>query len=397
MADGFGKPKYGGGGGFKVFDLKTEKSGGVAVYTFRLLPPMKSCASTGEWGKYLGQHFGYAGQDTKDQTKTKQRPFMCIEVKNFRSKIVTQSCPECDLIASNKAASDQRIVGFKSDASLAAEVVEAKIKEEAAWFKSHNCQRQWWINVMNPQGEFGVLRISHEVKKMLDTKIKELIEQYQIDPLDLEQGVYFKFTRAGAGIAVTTSVEVQMEQEKNAQGRMQFTIKMAPLSAAQAEKALAECPDLNEVIRVLSEKQVALLTQCSGDPEEVDAIWAMGEKREESPAPTPRLVPKAAPAPVPVPAPTPAPAPVLPSPKPAPAPEPAVEPPLVTMLRKAGLNDAQIAAALAAQAPATPAPVPDPTPLPPEVKAEHPKSPEPPSGLSRDKFMDLFRDNKPKQ
>lgn len=401
--EGFGKAKYGGSGGFKIYDLKTDNQGGSVSYVFRLLPPMKSQASTGVWAIYYGQHFGYAGVDPKDANKTKQRPFKCIEEKNFRTGMITRACPECALVATRKADLEFKEAQAKADTSKTEEMINDLLAEDRDWLKSHNCQRQWYMNVMTPSNEFGILRMSHEVKKLLEAKIKEAKETWGVDPTDLETGCWFRFTRTGRKISVTTTVDLEMVTNRDGSGRaIGQSLKQAPLTREQAVQALQECPDLTEVVRVLSEEQISLLTQSGGDPEEVDRIWAMGQRdAEQSPRPVSRPVPRPAPAPAPAAAPKPA-----PQPAPAAAPvAPPAEDPKIAALRALGFNDAQIAA-LSAMAPtpaAAPAPQPmaPPAPEPQQAAAPQPPAPVPPKpastpasvGLPRDQFMELFKKN----
>ena len=410
--DGFGVAKYGGGGGFKTWDLKTDKTGGTLIYTFRILPPMKSLAQEGKWALYHGTHFGYAGVDKKDSTKTKQRPFKCIEERDFRkNNMITKACPECQLVAGKKAELEAKEIQVKANIQNTEAIVKELLAEDREWLYSHNCQRQWHMNVMSPQFEFGVLRMAHEVKKLLEEKIKECKKNWGVDPTDLNSGCWFQFKRVGAKMAVQTTVELEMEQQKDATGRTTGqSLKLAPLTEEQAKQALENCPDLNDVVSVLSEQQITLLTTGSGDPEEIDNIWAMGQKSESVSAPvqapTPKPAPVAAPkpppavvvAPVVAPAPVPAPAPVA-----APvAPPAAPEDPRIALFRAAGLNDAQIQMMLALATPAAApaavaapivapvAPVAPPAAVPPTPAA----TPAAQAGLPRERFMNLFNEKK---
>lgn len=399
MTEGFGKAKYGGTGGFKAYDLKTDSQGGSLTYLYRVLPPMKSLSTSGTWAIYYGQHFGYAGVDPKDPQQTKQRPFKCIEEFNFRTKMITKACPECNLIASKKAALEAKTVKVKADISNTAEMVDNLLAADNAWLSGkggHNCQRQWHMNVMAPSGEFGVLRMSHEVKKLMEGAIKEAKDVWGIDPTDLDQGVWFKFVRTGKKMLVQTTVTIDMQMDKDPTGKSRGQIpKPAPLTPAQIEQALQECPDLTEVVRTLSEKQITLLTKCSGDPNEVDEIWAMGEAVAPTSSvstPAPRLAPE------PVPQPKPAPV-VAPAPKsePVPAAPVAVEDPKVALLKTMGFSETQIAAMMAmvpskpAAEPvaAVPAPITASAGPAPAVPATTPS--EVPGGLSKDQFYDLFK------
>jgi hypothetical protein len=278
---GFGKPKYGNNsssGNFpKTFRLK---EGTTTVV--RILPPMKSLAESGEWAKYIGTHFGYKGVNPKDPSKPVYRTFRCIQERDLRTKMITQDCPECDLIAQREEELEAIEARAKAEGHSSDEIEEL-VKPHKDWLREHNLDRKWYLNVRTQEGEHGTLLLSHKTKKLLDQKILSLQTDDGIDALDLDQGVWFVFKRSGRGVETQDTVDVEYESVRDAStGRVSRTVKLAPLSPAEAERALKECPDLAKAVREISYEQIKLLTLSSGDPEDVDAIFAMGQKRESS-------------------------------------------------------------------------------------------------------------------
>lgn len=249
---------------------------------YRLLPAKGSLAASGTWAKYYGTHFGYKGQDQQDQTKLRTRVFRCVEERDFRNGITKVACPECDLIAQKKKALEATKARLKAEGKSDEDIKMLTAPAEE-WKREHNCDRKWFINAMNEAGEFGVLQISHKCKKDLDSVIDELVKD-GIDPTAPEQGVWFNIKRTGRGIEVTDKVEVVKVKEK-IDGRLVESIKMAPLTQEQLDKADEICPDLTEVVRVLTVQQIKMLVDGTGDPEEVDAIFNASEKRERSAPP----------------------------------------------------------------------------------------------------------------
>jgi hypothetical protein len=275
---GFGKPKYGSNTFAKTIRLK-EGAATVA----RILPPMKSLADTGEWAVYLGTHFGYKGVNSKDKSKPTYRPFKCVQNRDYKTKMILQDCPECDLISQRQEDLKALEAEMKAKGHSEDEVKElsAPLKD---WLSDHNCDRKWHMNVKQQDGSFAVLQISHKTKKLLEAEITRVLTEDGIEALDLNQGVWFRFNRTGKGIETQDTVSVEYESVRDATtGRVVRTVKLAPLTEAECEKALKECPDLSKNLREISYEQIKLLTQCSGDDEEVDAILAMGEKKEASP------------------------------------------------------------------------------------------------------------------
>jgi hypothetical protein len=390
MSDGFGKPRYGNNTSlnYKTFDIKTDKSGGTVSYVFRILPPIKKCAETGEWAKYHSIHFGYGGVDQKDPTKTKQRPFKCVEQLNWKTKMVIHECPECNLINQKKTELEELLTELKTNPSNTDDIIENATKDLKDWIRAHNLDRKWYINVMNTSGELGVLRMSHEMKKLLELKIQKLVKEESIDPLDPDQGVYFRFTRTGYRLEAQSEIEPETESVRDsATGRTMRSVKLAPLTEAQKSQILQTCPDLNDVVRIISDRQIELLTQCSGDPESVDEILSMGQReaspREASPRPKPTPVVTKSVVPV-APKAVVAEAPVVEAAQPPTSPDP------LAALRAMGLSEEQIKAiaSMASAAPKTPEVVV-------QTKAEAVPVTEPPINtpvaLPKDKFMSLFK------
>lgn len=277
---GFGKPKYGSSNFTKTIKLKEGQTTVV-----RILPPMKSLAETGEWAKYIGTHYGYKGVNPKDASKPQFRPFKCIQVMDFRTRMITQECPECDLIDQRKEDLKAAKAQYEVEKRPADEIKELT-KPLNDWLSEHNCDRKWHMNVKTQAGEFGVLQISHKTKKLLDAKIADILTTDQIDALDLETGVWFAFKRTGKGIETQDTVDVEYESVRDSvSGRITRTIKLAPVSEAEAMQALRDCPDLANCVREISFAQIQLLVNSSGEPEDVDRILAMGQRRESSPTP----------------------------------------------------------------------------------------------------------------
>lgn len=299
---GFGKPKFGGGGTFAKSIRLKENSTTVV----RILPPMKSLSETGEWAVYVGTHFGYKGVNPKDRSKPTYRPFKCIEKRDYKTKMILQDCPECDLIAQRENELEDLLSNAKAQGHGADEIEELA-KPLKDWLKDHNCDRKWHMNVKQQDGSFAVLQLSHKTKKLLESEITRVLTEDGIEALDLDAGVWFRFSRTGKGIETQDTVGVEYESVRDAStGRLIRTVKMAPLTEAEQEKALKECPDLATNVRSLSYEQIKLLTECSGEDEDVDKILALGEKKQES---SPPATTKASAAPVSKPQPKPQPAP----------------------------------------------------------------------------------------
>ncbi|NJO48276.1 MAG: hypothetical protein HC840_01010 [Leptolyngbyaceae cyanobacterium RM2_2_4] len=177
----------------KYFKLKDGES------TFRILPPLGELADEGRWSMFYKIHYGYKN------TKGKLRVFQSSLVKNRKSGMI--EVPD---------AADQRIKDLKAkleEAKAAGNkaVVEKLGKLVSGQKPMYNVDSNHYLNVIDDQGNIGVLKLRHRAKTALDVQIKKLREK-GVDPLSVDNGRYFVFTRSGTGL--DTSFQVDIKQEK---------------------------------------------------------------------------------------------------------------------------------------------------------------------------------------
>ena len=269
--------------GYKILKLKTpnpHKGEDKTELVVRLLPPMKSYANTGVWKFYYGQHFGHYGVNTRNPDKPRARPFGCIQRKV--NKQVVEACPKCDQIESQRGKKEAREEALKKanpsfDDSALSDLYrnDKELQVINEWLFRHSCQKQYWINVMTPSGEFGVLQLSYTtVKDKLEPFLKKLRDDMKIDAFSPSKGVWLKFTRTGQRPRVTDTVEYDATIRVLEDGTPVPVPKLAPMDADQVERALKICPDLSkDVVKYLTFEQIEALVNCDDAPESVDRIW----------------------------------------------------------------------------------------------------------------------------
>lgn len=177
--NGFGKANFGGGkrNWFKIKD-------GDNVY--RILPPIGDLREEGRWSFYHKVHYGYRN------SKNEMRTFLSPEVKNHKTKMTEVRDAALDRINDIKA----KIEEAKKAGN---DAMVTKLQEFAGGQKSrYNLDANHYLNVIDLQGNIGILKIRHKAKLALDAVIKKLRDQ-GVEPLDPESGRYFVFTRSGAG------------------------------------------------------------------------------------------------------------------------------------------------------------------------------------------------------
>jgi hypothetical protein len=177
----------------KYFKLKDGES------TFRILPPLGDLADDGRWSVFYKVHYGYKN------SKGKLRVFQSSLVKNRKTKMV--EVPD---------AAAERIDTLKAKLQEAKDAGQKAVVEKLGPLVSgqkpmYNLDSNHYMNVVDEQGNIGVLKLRHRAKQVLDDEIKALREK-GIDPLSVDNGRYFVFRRSGSGLETSFAVRVKKEK-----------------------------------------------------------------------------------------------------------------------------------------------------------------------------------------
>jgi hypothetical protein len=196
MSNPFGKAKIGGN------KRKYLKLGdGEAVY--RPLPPMGDLVEEGCWFKFYEIHYGY--KNSKGETRT----FVSPLVKNNKTKMI--EVPDAALVRIQELTVRLDKARKENNQELVKKLLE-KVGGPKSQF---NLDKNVYMNVMDLQGNIGILKIRYKCKLALDTEIKRLTDkakakdpQSDWHPLDAENGRYFVFSRTGTGRDTVYNVRV---------------------------------------------------------------------------------------------------------------------------------------------------------------------------------------------
>lgn len=177
----------------KYFKLKDGES------TFRILPPLGDLADEGRWSVFYKVHYGYKN------TKGKLRVFQSSLVKNRKTKMVEVPDAAVERIETLKA----KLEEAKASGNKA--MVEKLGKLVSGQKPMYNLDSNHYLNVVDSQGNIGVLKLRHRAKQALDEEIKALREK-GVDPLSVDNGRYFVFRRSGSGLDTTFAVRILKEK-----------------------------------------------------------------------------------------------------------------------------------------------------------------------------------------
>jgi len=215
---------------------------------YRILPPMGDLADSGRWSVFWNIHFGYKNSEGK------MRPFQSPLVKNHKTKMIEVPDAALERIQKLKAELDKA----KKEGNTA---VAAKLEELVGQKGQFNLDSNHHINVMDQQGNIGVLKIRHRCKVALDATIKQL-RAGGVDPLSVEDGRFLVFRRSGSGLDTTFNISVLKQKiDVPGIGTVEKDVKhvLTPEIIARLDKeagkldSLYPRPSAEEVARIVKE------------------------------------------------------------------------------------------------------------------------------------------------
>jgi len=247
----------------------------------RVVPPFKSNRSIGRWAKRHGVHWGFKRTNKKDVNGSPWiAPFLCIEERDWKTKMVTQNCPQCTSFEeqSNTLKKLESDIENSLGANPSKEQIKVAKKADArwvnlsAWIRNFNCDRKYYIAVKYLDGTFGNMCIGAGAYNDVKDCIDKMGEEKTISP---KEGCFFEFSRGVDSSGKTVYSAKPYSVEVNVDGEaLQKRVK-APLVQDDVEKISRFCMDLNHAhaTPVLTEVQIQqLVDNGEGNLELVDTI-----------------------------------------------------------------------------------------------------------------------------
>jgi hypothetical protein len=270
-----GNPSYGG-------PKKNNYKIGDGSNLYRILPPCGTLAAKGQWAsRYESIHWGYKGSSGR------MRVFRCpLETKNQgkgKPKLVIKACAECDLIAQRDADYKKRLKELTEGQGMGLEAAQERLKPLGDWLYAHNRDSKIYLNVMKESGEIGKLAVPFKSFEALKLAIAEVVKK-GIDPIRVDQGVFFDFNRSGKGNQTLHRVSVVTEDFQQ-NGETFSRIKRAPLTEEVLKRMETEAYDLGDMFRTVTTDDVARLVASGGEAAVVDSIFSAPESATDKATP----------------------------------------------------------------------------------------------------------------
>lgn len=216
--------------------------------TFRILPPLGDLADEGKWSMFYAVHYGYKN------SAGKLRVFQSCEVYNRKSKMIEVPDAAADRIKLLKGELEKaKAAGNKA----AMEKIGPLISGQKPMY---NLDKNHYLNVIDEQGNIGVLKLRHKAKQALDVQIKKLREK-GVDPLSVDNGRFFTFSRSGSGLETTFAVSVTTKTMNiEGVGEVQREV-VHKLDAAIISRLKDEAAELNKLFKAPTSEEVARIVK----------------------------------------------------------------------------------------------------------------------------------------
>lgn len=260
-----GKAKY--GSGKNSFKVEKDKDN-----VFRILPPIGKLAKTGKWYQYYRVEWGYKGTDGKN------KPFLDVRKVNFNTKMVEVESAAYLRREALKKKKEEIVAAFK-----AGNATKEQVTEVTDLTKRFNLDAKYYMNAVSLDGKIGLLKLNSTQKNALEAEIDKLTKQ-GIDPLAIEGGIYFNFTKSNATGMVkdwTFSVAPYLQnQEDGSLRRVTHTMDQAFI-----DRLSSEAFELSGMYPALTAEQVEEIVQ-AGDNHAAIVDKYLGKAEEAAPAET---------------------------------------------------------------------------------------------------------------
>jgi hypothetical protein len=242
---------------------------------YRILPPLGELADEGIWSIYYRVIYGYTNPAQKS------RAFESSLVKNRKTQMI--EVPDAAVERLDKLKASLENAKAKKDKKA----VDALHKLVGAPKSRYNVDSNHYMNVIDLQGNIGILKLRHKAKQALDVQIRKLRDK-GVDPLSVDNGRYFNFTRTGMGNETQFAVTVYgIEKEVPEVGLVSVPV-VSKLSDDVLSRLGSEAGELQKLFKKPTAEQIEQIVKesdlATGVSPNIDDI--LGYKKEEATATT---------------------------------------------------------------------------------------------------------------
>ena len=232
---------------------------------YRILPAMFDLASSGRWSVFHRVEFGYKNSDNR------VKPFLSPRVVNKDKMVEVESAAHLyrqELKEQFESIKEQIKEGLAAGTITKGEAKDV-LEGQKELVKQFNLDSKHYMNVINENGEIGLLKIPNRAMQSLRPILKEL-EAKGIDPMSVENGRWFNFHRSGNSLDTTYNVSVVKEQVEVAGHGTLEKDKVNVLSDSILDRLSDEAFKLDQLFPAPTAEEVERIVK--GGPSAVDEI-----------------------------------------------------------------------------------------------------------------------------
>ena len=187
-----GKPKYE-QNNKNYFAFRKDQN----TFTLRILPPMGELAESGKWSVYHRVEFGHTGTDNR------MKPFLSPRVVNYDGMVEVESQSHI-----RREQLKTKMEAAKASGDLATQ------EECNTLLRKYNQDAKHYMNAVDLQGNVGLFKIGHRGYQALKAEIDRIRKTDGVEPVGIENGRFFVFSRSGKGRdTIYTVQEYKQKQE----------------------------------------------------------------------------------------------------------------------------------------------------------------------------------------
>lgn len=175
------------------FSFKKDQN----TFVLRILPPMGDLAESGRWSIFHRVEFGHIGTDGR------MKPFLSPRVVNYDGMVEVES----QLHVMREGLKKQLLEAQTSGNTELYEQTKAKLGK-------YNQDAKHYMNAIDLEGNIGLFKLGHRGMQALKKEIERIKTTDGVDPLGIETGRFFVFSRSGKGRdTIYTVQEYKKKQE----------------------------------------------------------------------------------------------------------------------------------------------------------------------------------------
>ena len=234
---------------------------------YRILPAMFDLAANGRWSLFHRVEFGYVNSEGR------MKPFISPRVVTRDGMVEVESAAHLNrLKLKDEFETLKQTIKQGLDAgTITKDEAKAALDEQKDLIRRYNLDSKHYMNVVNENGEIGLLKIPNTAKKALQP-ILDKLKSEGVDPMSVDNGRLFNFHRTGKSLDTVYTVSVVTDTINHPELGKVEKAKVSVLGDALLDRLNDEAFKLDQLFPTPSAEEVERIV--NEGPNAVDEILA---------------------------------------------------------------------------------------------------------------------------